>query len=440
MAGKGKVDITINAEDKASGKMKTIGKNTDAMADKMNKAKLAIMGMAVGMGVALGKMVTSYSKAGDEVQKMSKRVFWSTEALSEMRHVLGLSGSSLGALEKATRKMSKSIIDAQAGLETYNRAFTRIGINVNDLQGLKPEDQFWTIANALADMTDETQKVATAQEIFGSRVGTELLPMLASGSEAIANMRQEAHDLNMVFDQESADAAAAFEDAKLTMVTALKGLGNEISKVLMPILTDFFIWLTEKIKPAIAWLSEHPEVVKAFLIFAAALGGAAMVIAITKFISMMAGVITTIKVMIASMIALHAISGPGGWIKLAIGLGIAGGAIAGVMNLLNVGPFKNTPGGVDESGAPLPPGPSKAGGLMSALPGFQHGGIVPGPMGQPRLAVVHGGEEYLGVGRRSGVNLNFYIAGSVLTDRDLEDVVHQAMLKYQDRNVASGVV
>lgn len=44
------------------------------------------------------------------------------------------------------------------------------------------------------------------------------------------------------------------------------------------------------------------------------------------------------------------------------------------------------------------------GGAPAALPEFGSGGTVPGPYGEKRLAIVHGGEEYLGVGaaRRGG--------------------------------------
>lgn len=38
----------------------------------------------------------------------------------------------------------------------------------------------------------------------------------------------------------------------------------------------------------------------------------------------------------------------------------------------------------------------------TALPSFEHGGFVPGPVGKPRLVVAHGGEEFLGVGNENG--------------------------------------
>jgi hypothetical protein len=54
--------------------------------------------------------------------------------------------------------------------------------------------------------------------------------------------------------------------------------------------------------------------------------------------------------------------------------------------------------------------------------GFAHGGIVPGPVGQPVLATVHGGERIVprsgvdGGGGGGGATINFY--GDLTVDSD----------------------
>lgn len=69
------------------------------------------------------------------------------------------------------------------------------------------------------------------------------------------------------------------------------------------------------------------------------------------------------------------------------------------------------------------------GGLLGGLLGFQFGGIVPGPEGQPRPALVHGGDQIVGpTGRgpsgggsagRTVNNYNTVIRGTVVTEREL---------------------
>jgi hypothetical protein len=61
--------------------------------------------------------------------------------------------------------------------------------------------------------------------------------------------------------------------------------------------------------------------------------------------------------------------------------------------------------------------------LSAKLPFFQEGGTVPGPVGMPQLAVVHGGEQVVPVGGSGGnltVNINMGIyAGKAIEKRQI---------------------
>ena len=49
-----------------------------------------------------------------------------------------------------------------------------------------------------------------------------------------------------------------------------------------------------------------------------------------------------------------------------------------------------------------------------------HGGIVPGPVGAPIMAMVHGGERILRSGQAGGgMTVIVNVAGSVIAERDL---------------------
>jgi hypothetical protein len=72
-----------------------------------------------------------------------------------------------------------------------------------------------------------------------------------------------------------------------------------------------------------------------------------------------------------------------------------------------------------------------AGGLLGRIPGRRHGGVIPGPVGAPRLAVVHGGETVVPTRRRAaagggGAGNTFVfapqIAGSLYTEQQLREL------------------
>jgi len=209
--------------DKVKSDEKTLAGSASRIGNKfagIGKAMTIAGGAIVG---TLGMMVKSYVKAGDEVHKMALRTGFATETLSELRYAAEISGTDLTSLEKAVKKMQKTIVDASEGMTTYQRAFERIGINYKELQGLHPEHQFEILAKAIAAVEDPTVRAATAQDIFG-RAGTKLLPLFAQGVEGMEALRAKARELGMVFDQEAADKAARLADAQATLKGAIQGL------------------------------------------------------------------------------------------------------------------------------------------------------------------------------------------------------------------------
>ena len=367
----GDAKITINAEDKASAKMKGIETSLDSMGKKATKVGLAMMAAGVAIAAGILKAADAYTKAGDEVAKMAKRTGFGVETLSELRHVAKLSGSSIESLEKGVKRMSGTIEDAKDGLETYTRSFDKLGLSVDEVAAMAPEEQFWAIANAIADLEDPTQRAAIAMDFFG-RAGTDMLPMLAAGQAGIDAMRQEARDLNLVFTDETAAAAEAYQDAITKMRGALAGLSAEIIEDIIPTLQNLLETVTEIIGKWQDWAASNPELAGSLLKLAGVLlvGGALLV--------GLGAVAKAIVAINAALVVMHALAGPGGWAKLAAGIAIAAGTIYGLNRLMEWKP-----------GEPEP--------IPGVLPTAQFGGVVPGPFGSPMPIMAHGGEMVSGL-------------------------------------------
>lgn len=377
----GDAKITIKVDDKASAQLDKIGRNAEAMSKKFKTMGKVMVVAGLAIAGAMAAAVVSYAKAGDEVAKMAKRTGLAVEMLSELRHVAMLTGTDLGAIEKATKKMSKTIVDASDGMVTYIRAFDRIGLSAEALLRLEPEEQFWTIARAIGDLENQTIKAATAVDIFG-RAGTMLLPMLQLTTEELNAARQAAHDAGVVFDAEAAVKAEIFTDALGTLKASLQGIGFELADQLMPTLSEF---LNDSVIPAIQdikdWVAANENLAKTLLIVSGVLvvGGALLL-----GLGMVAKAIVAIN---AALVIMHGLSGPAGWAKLAAGVAIAGGAILAINKLMESPELPSSPG----------------------LPQMAKGGVVPGPIGSPVPIMAHGGEEFAGVGKSMGNTYNINV-------------------------------
>lgn len=446
----GDAKLTIKAEDKTQAAFNSVNKSTKNMSATFKKAGLAITAMGVAMVFTLAKVVNSYSKAGDEVAKMAKRTGFGTEALSELRHAAQLSGASLAGIEKGSRTLSGAITDAGFGLATYVRAFESIGLAYEDLADLSPEEQFIKVMEALAGVEDATLRAAIAADIMG-RSGTAMLPMLAEGTEGLVKMRQEAHELNLVFDKEAAAAAEAFEDSKTRLKGALMGLGATIAKEVMPHLEELIVKVKDIMVKFTDWAKEHPKLTDAIIKFGVALtalsivGGPILLLigfipqiiagfkALTVFIN--TTLIPTIIRAIAAFIALLASMGPPGWVAIGVGIAAAAVGIAAMAKLI---------GGVSkESEEAIKSLEETMAGAKGALPrpgippgvaGMQYGGIVR----RPTVALLgeRGAEAVIPLGaKRAGIGstYNYSITqniGNLMADEATTRELAQKLLEY----------
>lgn len=198
---------------------------------------LAIAAMGAAALLTFKKMVKQYVEVGDMIHKMALRTGFAAETLSELAYAADISGADINMLEKGVKKMSKTIVDASYGLETYLRVFRSLDLEIEDLLKMKPEDQFLTLGAAIAEMESDTLRTAAAVDIFG-RAGTMLLPFFKEGAEGIEKLRKEAHTLGIIFDEEAAAKAAKLKDAQTALSGSVKGLSIAILNDLIPVITD----------------------------------------------------------------------------------------------------------------------------------------------------------------------------------------------------------
>ena len=74
--------------------------------------------------------------------QMSQRTGISVETLSELGYAAQLSGVDVETLETAIKRMQKTIIGAAEGSQAAVEALAELGLTVEDLRGLSPDQQF----------------------------------------------------------------------------------------------------------------------------------------------------------------------------------------------------------------------------------------------------------------------------------------------------------
>lgn len=268
----------------------------------------AVAAVITGMAAAA---VNQFSTFGDEIDKMRSRTGLTAVELSQLSHAAGLSDTSLGSLQSGLTKMQKFMRETSQGTKSAVAVLDELGISAGQLQSATNNEKLGIFADALARIDDPGQRAAVAMEVFG-KGAVDLLPLLAGGSAGLREMTDEADRLGLTMSDEAADSAALLNDTIGRLKGTLGGLVTTVGADLAPMVISVVSQFTE-------WVAENRE----------------LIILLAKTAIVMASVVGALKLVTfatqayakAQAVA-SALSGPAGWAKLAIGIGIAAGATA----------------------------------------------------------------------------------------------------------------
>jgi hypothetical protein len=245
--------------------------------------KMALIGSAA-LAPMLGA-VKIYADMGDQMTAMSKRTGVSVEALSELGYAAKQSGTSLESVETGIRKMQKTLVEAKGGNRAAAQSLAALGLTVQDLAGMSPDQQFEKIATRLAAIRSPAVKAAAAMEIFG-KGGAELIPMMEGGGAAIEALRRQARDLGLSMSTSDAAAADALGDSIDTLKAQAKMLAFSVGATLAPAVSGLVQRFSAAALGAIAWVKSNQDlVVGAFKLAAGLAVGGASLLALSKGIS-----------------------------------------------------------------------------------------------------------------------------------------------------------
>jgi hypothetical protein len=230
--------------------LRLAGKAIDGVASKILSAKNLVLGFVAVVAVrrTFG-LFQGIADDLDEVVKTADRLQATTESLSALRFVGELNAVAFTEISSALAIFSRNLEAARRGSLAQADAFRELGLNLEELADLQRID----LIDLLADVADGFEQVGSATErnnalltVFG-RSGSRLGPLLAGGSAAIRELAEEAERLGVVFDRDSLNRAAAFNDALARFRTSLRGVGEALFLEVAPGISAVFTQLAKTV-------------------------------------------------------------------------------------------------------------------------------------------------------------------------------------------------
>jgi hypothetical protein len=260
-AGRAFLKVVVDDADVAKG-FERVQAKLNTLGQKMQKWGAITTAVSGAVVASFGAAVKAFSTFGDQMDKMRSRTGFTARTLSALAHAADTSGTSIQAVEKAIRGMQRGFLSAEMGSSAMVETLGQLGISLDEIQKLSPEDQFMTLSQAIADVDDPSRRAALSMRVFG-KSGVDLLPMLAEGAAGIRAMMKEAEELGFTLSEKDATAAAELNDALGRVQRQLQFVMVHIGAAVSGPVTEFADKLRDVLKSVIGFIKENPNLITA---------------------------------------------------------------------------------------------------------------------------------------------------------------------------------
>lgn len=266
--------------------------------------KTAVISAGATAAIAgIVKLGNDAASSGAEIQDFADRLGITAETFQRYDYIALQSGVATEQLTKALSKSRDAIGTALSG--TANNATKTLEKLFGTLENIpsSTEDGFAQIIEQLSKIEDSTLQAYYANELFGEKLATDLIPLINNGADKLSQLNSEFEAIGYL-SNEQVQGLADFDD-KLNIVRETMELTKiELGTALLPLYENLTNMLKDKIVPAIKsvadWfdgLSDHTkDVITNALLFTAALSPVLFALSkITGLIPQLLGGLNSLK-------------------------------------------------------------------------------------------------------------------------------------------------
>jgi len=311
----GRAFVEIGADDsefnqalnRAQARLKAFGSKISAIGTTMAGVGAAIL-------APLAASIKVFTSWGDSTAKSAKSISMTASAFSKLTFAAERSGASMQALSTGIYMMQRNISAATEGANMQRKALETLGISMEAIQALKPEDQFKLIADRLLAIQDPSLRAKAGADLLG-RGMKDLLPLILEGSRGINELEKRSDKIGATLSDRAAKAAEELADAMGDLWAAVRNVSVAIGEVLAEDLKSLTENLVEASIATADFVREH----KTLVTVGAGAGVGLTIFSVMAYTigKLVAGISALIPVVKALGAALAVLSGP-----IGVGIGV----------------------------------------------------------------------------------------------------------------------
>lgn len=224
------------------------------------KASTVAIGAIAGAIYKIGK---TSAQAGGQIQDFADRLGLTAEQVQRYDYIAMQSGVETEQLAKSMAKARDAIGTALTG--TTNTATTALQNLFGDLSKIptSTEDGFNAIIEQLSKVEDSTLQAYYANEIFGERLATNLLPLINNGADKLNQLNTEFETLGYLSNEE-VQQLADLDDNFNKMTKKVQNLVYQLGYSFAPII-ELVISVLEPFASLLQWIADKLKYVTDFI-------------------------------------------------------------------------------------------------------------------------------------------------------------------------------
>lgn len=209
----------------------------------------ALFGGLVGLGAGAGLVagLRSWTDFADRLAKTSRLVGLTGQQIAQLEYIAGLTGGTVESVTSGLVKMSQTFGKMKSGtgdLFSYLKKANPALLKQAQAAETTAE-RFDLLISAIQQTADPAERLALATAAFGREAGVNMVKMAEMSAEQFKEAKQEFLKFYGTVEQDSLEAAEAFNDNVGRMQTAIKGFAHMLSSKLVPVLDPIVTKMAE---------------------------------------------------------------------------------------------------------------------------------------------------------------------------------------------------
>jgi ribosomal protein L19E len=223
-------------------------KNAGESITKAGQALMPFSAAAASVIAGLGAIGASAVKAGDYIGTTAQQLNISSEALQKWLYIADQTDVEAQQFVNAVTKMQGALAHlAQGESDITATALMELGITAEEAS-LGMEANFEKIVNSLANVSDATRQAYLANEIFGTRMGSKIIPLLNDGGEGLKALGEQFEQMGYL-SEDTVNDLDAFEDTMDRIKYQFGLIKNEIGASFLPLMEAMANTIETKVVP-----------------------------------------------------------------------------------------------------------------------------------------------------------------------------------------------